>query len=382
MKRKNVLLLELLLCVDVMLFPFFLYKKWIWIWVVLTLFSLVFWPLKLLLIHKMYRRQESWHNPTTLNSKDSNLIASEMMIEDKPKEALSQIIEESNEGILEQTPRIITGISSSKSEELTKEISEELAKAIPVELVKDLPEEYEMCIPEELAKDIIKEKHKDSIEEEIWLDQDKRIEKNIAIETEETTEESKAFSDIKIGVNLLEDIYTQDSMAIKEDPKRQKEIEFQEEIENQEDKFTNNENRLCEISLILEPEQYIKNILVEKDWLFHGKPKGKFRIDDLPENILTEMLINMIDQGFKAKNAGQLKIAAKWFNATLTLRPKPDLAVSLIMDVVILWKASGCGDLALERLEQFWGEYQNKLSPDLRSQFNRWLAKENLQDGN
>ncbi|MFZ3101329.1 MAG: hypothetical protein WA131_03220 [Desulfitobacteriaceae bacterium] len=341
MKKSSVLLLGVLLCIDVMLFPLLLYKNLLWIWIVLILFSLVFWPLKLLLTHKMKLKQE------TLQSDKI-----EWRAKVKPKETLSLTIKETKEEMLELTLPIIPEVSTVETTEIIKTITEELA----VDLPQDKP--------------------KDSIEEEIWINTDKRKETNIPSETIVV----KTFPDIKTGINLTNIIFTQEEISYKEDSESQNEFDLEERIVHQEDKFTDNENRECEVVETLTPETEIKIIGMETNWLSLGEPSSSFRKENLPETTITEMIINMIDQGFEAKNDGQLYVAAKWFNAALALHPKPDLAVSLIMDVFILWKTSDHGDIALERLELFWGEYQNKLSTDLRRQFNSWLAKENLQE--
>lgn len=89
---------------------------------------------------------------------------------------------------------------------------------------------------------------------------------------------------------------------------------------------------------------------------------------------------SLIDLGFEAKNNGHWLEAAEFFSRALALRPSPDLALYLLMDIYWLTSVVGRKEYGKEQLRIFGREYYHKFSLELRQQFLNWLEKENLHD--
>jgi tetratricopeptide (TPR) repeat protein len=86
----------------------------------------------------------------------------------------------------------------------------------------------------------------------------------------------------------------------------------------------------------------------------------------------------LIDWGFKEKNAENFELAASYFHQALSLDPLPDLAFYLIIDCYWLWNNLGKRNYALTQLQVYIQKYSPQFNTQLREQFNTWMTKEDL----
>jgi len=84
----------------------------------------------------------------------------------------------------------------------------------------------------------------------------------------------------------------------------------------------------------------------------------------------------IIDLGFREKNAGNFKEAATHFYQALSQEPKPDLAFYLIIDSYWLWNNLGKRDYAITQLRTYVQKYLPLFNTELRRQFDAWMVKE------
>lgn len=134
-----------------------------------------------------------------------------------------------------------------------------------------------------------------------------------------------------------------------------------------EQKSVCNENRSKE-ELIMQPR-------IEE----HAKGMEEAVIEEQIEELDKETLIGkLIEQGFVKKYSENFDEAVYLFSKALSLDPKPDLALYLIIDCYWLWNNLGERDYALTQLEEYIKRYLPLLNPDLRHQFDAWMTKENL----
>ena len=87
----------------------------------------------------------------------------------------------------------------------------------------------------------------------------------------------------------------------------------------------------------------------------------------------------LIDLGFREKNAENAKQAAAYFFQALKQDPEPDLAFSLIMECMDLWGKLGKRDFALDELQTYIQKYLLLFDKDLHFHFYTWMVKEKIQ---
>jgi hypothetical protein len=141
----------------------------------------------------------------------------------------------------------------------------------------------------------------------------------------------------------------------------------QEPVYNNENQPVYNENRSKE-ELIMQVQVVGQDDFVQED------------VIEEPKEVLdNETLIGqLIEQGFNEKYADNLDEAVCLFSKALTLDPKPDLALYLIIDCYWMWSNLGERNYALTQLEVYIKKYLPQFNSDLRHQFDAWMANENL----
>ncbi|SDG87888.1 hypothetical protein [Desulfosporosinus hippei] len=85
----------------------------------------------------------------------------------------------------------------------------------------------------------------------------------------------------------------------------------------------------------------------------------------------------LIDLGFREKQAGNFSQASRYFLHALGLNPVPDLALCLIMDCY--WLLNNMEDSeSLIELNNYVKTCLAQFNPELRRRFDAWIIKENL----
>ncbi|AFQ44600.1 hypothetical protein [Desulfosporosinus meridiei] len=130
-------------------------------------------------------------------------------------------------------------------------------------------------------------------------------------------------------------------------------------------------------------EAIVENTVAEKI-IVEETISGETIFDDIlfessNESELSGLSIDeLIDLGFREKQAGNFNQASRFFLQALGLNPVPDLALCLIMDCYWLLNNMGDSEYSLIELNNYVKTYLAQLDPEPRRLFDTLVIKENL----